>query len=57
MALFNTTQQAYYQGNNHGDYQFVSLTDIIDQFTLIYVGEDKIISRAKRIDTMAKEGK
>ena len=50
MALLNTTQQSYYQGNDYGNYQFVSLKDVINQFMLIYVGEDKIISKAKRID-------
>ena len=50
MALLNTTQQAYYQGSDFGNYQFVSLKDVINQFMLIYVGEDKIISKAKRID-------
>ena len=50
MALLNTTQQAYYQGNDFGNYQFVSLTDIINHFMLIYVGEDKIIPKAKRLD-------
>ena len=50
MALLNTTQQAYYQGNDFGNYQFISLKDIINQFMLIYVGEDKIIPRAKRLD-------
>ena len=50
MALLNSTPQEYYNGNDHGDYQFVSLTDIINQFMLIYVGEDKIIPKAKRLD-------
>ena len=50
MALINSTPQAYYQGNNFGDYQFVSLRDIINQFMLVYVGEDKIIPKAKRLD-------
>ena len=50
MALINTTQQAYYQGNDFGGYQFVSLKDIINQFMLVYVGEDKIIPKAKRLD-------
>ena len=50
MALLNQTEQAYYDGNNFGDYQFVSLTDIINQFMLVYVGEDKIIPKAKRLD-------
>ena len=50
MALLNQTPQAYYNGNDFGGYQFVSLSDIINQFMLIYVGEDKIISKAKRLD-------
>jgi len=50
MGLLNSTQQAYYQGNDFGNYQFVSLKDIINQFMLVYVGEDKIITKAKRMD-------
>ena len=48
--LDNTTQQAYYQGDNLGSYQFVSLEDIINQFMIVYIGEDKVISKAKRLD-------
>ena len=48
--LDNTTQQEYYNSDNHGDYQFVSLEDIINQFMFIYVGEEKIISKARRMD-------
>jgi len=50
MGLLNQTQQVYYQGNNHGDYQFTSLDDIVSQFMIAYVGEDKIIPRVKRLD-------
>ena len=52
MALLdNQTSQQYY-GNSglYGEYQFVSLNDIITQFMFIYVGEDKIISKASRTD-------
>ena len=48
--LGNTKQQQYYNGTNHGDYQFTSLNDIINQFIIAYVGENKIISKAKRVD-------
>ena len=48
--LLNQTQQDYYNGNDHGNYQFVSLDDIINQFVVAYVGEDKIISKVKRTD-------
>tara|TARA_Y100001973_G_scaffold76796_1_gene112274 strand:+ start:307 stop:1713 length:1407 start_codon:yes stop_codon:yes gene_type:complete len=48
--LDGTTQKEYYQGNDFGDYQFVSLNDIINQFSIMYVGEDKLIPKAKRAD-------
>ena len=48
--LDGTNQQQYYQGSDHGNYQFVSLTDIINQFMFVYVGEDKIIPKARRAD-------
>jgi len=48
--LLNQTQQDYYDGSDHGDYQFTSLNNIINQFIVAYVGEDKIISKAKRVD-------
>ena len=48
--LDNTTQQAYYQGNDYGNYQFTSLEDIINQFIIAYTGENKIIPKVKRTD-------
>jgi len=48
--LDNTTQSAYYQGNDHGNYQFTSLDDIINQFEVAYVGENKLIPKIKRAD-------
>ena len=36
--------------NDFGNYQFTSLDDIINQFMFAYVGEDKIISKTKRLD-------
>ena len=50
MALINQTPQQYYDSGDYGNYQFVSLTDIINQFMLIYVGEDKVIPKVKRLD-------
>ena len=41
MALINETNQAYYECNNYGNYQFVSLDTIINQFQISYVGQDK----------------
>jgi len=48
--LDNQTQQDYYDGNDFGGYQFTSLNDIITNFTIAYVGENKIISKIKRTD-------
>ena len=50
MGLLDKSQQQYYDGNDHGNYQFISLKDIINQFMMIYVGEDKIIPKARRLD-------
>ena len=52
MALLNNQTSQQYYGNSglYGEYQFVSLTDIITQFMFVYVGEDKIISKASRTD-------
>ena len=51
--LDNQTQTQYYSSNNsanYGDYQFISLENIINAFMYIYVGEGKIISKANRTD-------
>ena len=50
MGLLTTTHKDYYQGNELGNYQFVSLEDIINQFMVVYVGDQKIIQKASRID-------
>ena len=50
MALLTQTKHQYYAGDDYGNYQFTSLNDIVNQFMIVYVGEDKIISKAKRID-------
>jgi len=48
--LDGTTQQEYYNSSDYGGYQFTSLKDIINQFMTVYVGEDKIIAKVKRVD-------
>ena len=59
MGLINQTQKDYYEGadgvQNSGDevyggYQFISLEDIINQFMVVYVGEDKLIAKARKTD-------
>ena len=48
--LDGQTHQEYYQGNDFGNYQFVSLKDIINQFMIVYVGDQKIIKKCSQID-------
>ena len=44
--------------DNYGSYEYISLKDIVNNFIVGYVGQDKIISRAKRTDIIfhAKRG-
>jgi len=51
MGLINQSAQEYYNTSNlksYGNYQFVSLDQIINQFIIAYVGEDNIIPKVKR---------
>jgi len=51
--LGSTTAQSYYaSGNsdNYGDYQFIAIKDIINNFMVAYVGEGKLIPKVKRTD-------
>ena len=50
MGLFTGTEKNYYQGSDHGNYQFISLQNIIDQFIIAYVGENKIIPKVNKVD-------
>ena len=47
---FDGTQFDYYYGNDYGNYQFVSLEEIIYNFQNIFVGEDKLIPKLRRVD-------
>ena len=48
--LDNQTQYEYYNGNDFGNYQFVTLDNIINAFMVAYVGENKIINKVNRTD-------
>jgi len=59
MGLINYTNEQYYEGpdgiwnsldEDYGNYQFVSLKDVINNFIISYVGEGKVISKIKRTD-------
>ncbi len=42
--------QEILQTEEYGNYQYVSLEDVINNFIISYVGEDKIISKIRRTD-------
>ncbi len=44
--------------NNYGSYEYISLTDVVNNFMVAYVGMDKLIPRCKRSDVIfhAKRG-
>ena len=59
MGLLTQTGQTYYgDANNYGNYQFIALSDIVNNFMIAYVGENKIISKIKKSDVLfhAKRG-
>ena len=53
MGLLSQDQHTYYKPNNsanYGNYQFVTLDDIITNFMYTYVGESKLITKVNRTD-------
>lgn len=50
MALAQYTPKEYYNSKNQGYYQFVTIDDIISNFLVSYVGDDKIIKSTKRTE-------
>jgi hypothetical protein len=45
MGLLDGTDQNYYEGSDLGNYQFISLDDIINNFIFGYTGEDNLIPK------------
>ena len=61
MSLLSQSQRSYYEGpdgiqnsgdENYGNYQFISLRDLIDTFIFVYVGEEKLIKKVRRTDVV-----
>lgn len=54
MGLLGSTSAETYYGSansdNYGDYQFITIKNIVNNFMVAYVGEDKLIPKAKRTD-------
>jgi hypothetical protein len=47
--MSNLTPQQYYENeSNWGSYQYVTLADIVNNFMLMYVGNDKMVANVKR---------
>ena len=44
--------------NNYGEYEYISLDNIVNNFLVAYVGDGKLITKAKRTDVLfhAKRG-
>tara|TARA_R110000824_G_scaffold12465_5_gene54630 strand:- start:2422 stop:3651 length:1230 start_codon:yes stop_codon:yes gene_type:complete len=55
---FYTQLREWATEDNYGSYEYIRLSDVIDNFLVAYVGEQKLISRATRTDVMfhAKRG-
>ena len=50
MGLLTGSEQAYYDGDDFGGYQFTSLGSIINNFMATYIGEDRILPTTRRSD-------
>ena len=59
MGLITKNNEQYYLGpdgvwnsldENYGNYQFTPIKDIISNFMVAYVGQDKLITKIKRTD-------
>ena len=48
--LDDNTHKEHYEGNDYSNYQFTSLENVIEQFIVAYVGENKIIPKVSKLD-------
>tara|TARA_R100000654_G_scaffold43152_3_gene69368 strand:- start:7422 stop:8576 length:1155 start_codon:yes stop_codon:yes gene_type:complete len=57
-VLLRVTLVEQAKWDNYGGYEYIKLNDIINNFMVAYVGEDKIVERVKRSDVIfhAKRG-
>lgn len=53
MGLLTQTTKGYYDDSaNYGSYQFITLSNIVNNFMIAYVGESKVISKIKKSDVL-----
>lgn len=50
MGFITQTDQAYHEGGDIGNYQYVQIDDIINNFILMFTGSDKVIPKASRTE-------
>lgn len=50
MGFINETQQAYHEGSNIGGYQYVPIADIINNFIIMFTGENKVLPKVNRTE-------
>ena len=48
----NVEVKVVLKNQKHGSYRYISLEDIINNFMVSYVGDDKIISTVKKLDVI-----
>ena len=46
----NSSPQPYYDGNDYGGYQYITLEDVCNNFMATYVGDEKILGRTRKSD-------
>ena len=51
-GLITQTNEQYYTGNDYGSYRYLSITDIINNFIISYVGNGKLLPSVNRTDVI-----
>jgi len=51
-GLITQTNEQYYTGNDYGSYRYLSIDDIINNFIISYVGDNKLLPSVKRTDVI-----
>ena len=47
-GLITQTNEQYYTGDDYGSYRYISITELINNFLMIHVGDGKLISSVNR---------
>jgi len=53
MGLITATAESYYgDSDNYGNYQFISLADIVNNFMLMYQGDHELVNNISRYQVL-----